>query len=69
MKFDAEDIKRQFCKGALIGNFDPQKLKIGARKIDSKVFERVNNRILVTVRQHEIERCNGVELASHRFTH
>lgn len=68
MKFD-KDFSSQFCKGALLGNFNSSKLNIKVSKVDLKIVERVNDRVLITVRQHEIERCRGIVIAAQSFIH
>ena len=68
MKFD-KDFSSQFCKGALLGNFNYSKLNMKVNKVDLKIVERLNDRVLVTVRQHEIARCRGIVIAAQCFIH
>lgn len=68
MEFN-EKVGRKFCRGTLIEKIDAKKTRAKIETIDIEVVDRVNSRVLIAVRQHEIERCNGLELAAQRYTH
>ncbi len=62
-----EKKKSQFRREGLVKKVNVNDVKITS--IDRQDVDRINKRILIDVRQHEIERCNGLELAAQRYTH
>lgn len=50
--------------------------KVSAREIGAEIeilnattVDKINNRVLVSIKQHEIERNSGLELAATIYTH
>lgn len=63
------DAKRKYSRGTLIKKVSSIDRNIRLESLDADAVDRVNSRVLVTVRQNEVERSNGLGIAAKLYTH
>lgn len=68
MRFNS-DAKRKYSRGTLIKKVSSIDRNIRLESLDADAVDRVNSRVLVTVRQNEVERSNGLGIAAKLYTH
>lgn len=65
----SKDVKAKYSKGTMIGKVRAVDRNIRLESVDVCAVDRINNRVLVSVRQNEIERSNGLAIAAKLYTH
>ena len=68
MKF-SKDAKQKYSKGTMIKKVSTLDRAIKIESLDESAINRVNSRVLVAVRQNEVERSNGLGIAAKLYTH
>lgn len=68
MKF-SKDAKLKYSKGPMIKKISTLNRKIKIEPLDVSAVDRVNNRVLISVRQNEVEHSNGLDIAAKLYTH
>lgn len=68
MRFE-EDAKRKYSRGSLIKKVNARESGVKIEILNAATVDKINNRVLVSIKQHEIERNSGLELAAKIYTH
>lgn len=64
-----EEAKRKYSRGSLIKKVNARESGAEIEILDAATVDKINNRVLVSIKQHEIERNSGLELAAKIYTH
>lgn len=68
MIFDKE-AKKRFSSGSLLKKRSCHGRTIRVESLDVHTAERINRRVSASAKQTEIEKSNGLKLASRSYTH
>lgn len=68
MIFD-KDAKKRYSSGSLLKKHSCNGRTIRVESLDVHTAERINKRVLASVKQNEIEKSNGLKIASKLYTH
>ncbi|MDO5151661.1 MAG: hypothetical protein Q4D76_20110 [Oscillospiraceae bacterium] len=68
MKFN-EIINKDYSSGTLIKKHSCNGRVIRVENLDVETADRINKRVYVSVKQNEVEKSNGLKIASKLYTH
>jgi hypothetical protein len=64
-----EETKRKYSRGSLIKKVNARESGAKIEILNAATVDKINNRVLVSIKQHEIERNRDLELAAKIYTY